>query len=71
MKKVLVSLFASMPEKCLDFIDVARAYFHTKARRRAHVDFAGGGLPRREAQKTQDVCVRCEGCGAKLGTGAH
>ncbi len=37
-KKVLFSLFASLPGWCLDFIDVVRAYFHTKARRRVHAD---------------------------------
>ena len=33
-KKFLFSLWASMPGMCLDFIDVVRAYFHAKARRR-------------------------------------
>ncbi len=37
-KKVLLSLFASMPEMCLDFIDVVRAYFHAKAGRSVYVD---------------------------------
>ena len=36
-KKVLFSLFASMLEMCLDFIDAVRAYFHAKARRDAYV----------------------------------
>ena len=34
-KKVLFSLFASMAEMCVDFIDVVRAYFHAKAGRDA------------------------------------
>ncbi len=36
-KKLLFSLFASMLEMCLDFIDAARAYFHARARREMHV----------------------------------
>ncbi len=36
-KKVLFSLFASMPERCLDFIDAVRAYFHATARRDVYV----------------------------------
>ncbi len=35
-------MFASMPEMCLDFIDVARAYFHAKARRDVYVEFPDG-----------------------------
>ncbi len=37
-KKVLFSIFASLPGLCLNFIDVTRAYLHAKARRRVYVD---------------------------------
>ncbi len=37
-KKVLFSLFASLPGLFLDFTDVVRAYFHAKARIRVYVD---------------------------------
>jgi hypothetical protein len=43
---VLFSLFASMPEMCLDFADAVQAYFHAKARRDAHVD-----LPKEDHQE--------------------
>jgi hypothetical protein len=37
-KKHLFSLWASMEEMRLDFIDVTRAYFRARARREVHVD---------------------------------
>ena len=37
-KKMLFSLWASIPGMCLDFGDVVRAYFHAKARRRVYVE---------------------------------
>ena len=37
-KKILYSLFASRERMCLDFIDVSRAYFHARSRRRMYVD---------------------------------
>ncbi len=37
-KKALLSLLASTPERCLGFIDVGRAYLHSKARRDVCVD---------------------------------
>ena len=37
-KRMLFSLWASMPGMCLDFGDVARTYFHAKARRKVYVD---------------------------------
>ena len=43
-KKVLFSVFASMPEMRLAFIDAARAYLHAKARRRQRR--SAGLLPR-------------------------
>ena len=39
-KKILFSLWASMENQCLDFIDVVRAYFHAKARREVYVDLS-------------------------------
>ncbi len=39
-------MFASTPETRLDFIDVARAYLHAKARRDVHVD-----LPKEDHQE--------------------
>ncbi len=44
-KKLFFSLFASSLGLCLDVIDVARSYFHAKARRRARVD-----LPKQDHQ---------------------
>ncbi len=41
-KKSLFSLFASMPEMRLDFIDVVRVYFHARARREMHVELPRG-----------------------------
>ncbi len=35
-----------MPETCLDFTDVGRAYFHAKARRSVHT-----GLPKEDHQE--------------------
>ncbi len=43
---MLFSLFASMPEMCLDLIDAARAYFHAKARRVVYVE-----LPKEDYQE--------------------
>jgi hypothetical protein len=37
-KKMLFSLFASKKKMSLDFIDVSRAYFHAKARRKIYVE---------------------------------
>ncbi len=45
-KRVLFSLFASMPETPLDLIDLARAYLRAKARRDAHVE-----LPEEDQQE--------------------
>ncbi len=42
-KRVLFSLFASLPGLRLDFIDVVRAYFHAKARRGVFVDLPEEG----------------------------
>ena len=39
-KKMLFSLWASMPGMCLDFGDVVRAYFHARARRRVYVELS-------------------------------
>jgi hypothetical protein len=46
VKKLLFSLCASMEETCLDFIDVARAYFHANSRRGMYVD-----LPRKDYEE--------------------
>ena len=69
-KKVLFSLFASMPEMRLDFIDVVRAYFHAKARRDACVDLPRK-IARRKRAQTQEGDVRREGCSPELGAGVH
>ncbi len=45
-KKLLFSLWASMEEMCLDFTDVARAYFHARVRREMYVD-----LPREDHEE--------------------
>ncbi len=37
-KKILFSLWSSQEGLCLEFIDVARAYFHAGARRLTYVD---------------------------------
>ncbi len=42
-KKMLFALWASIPGTSLDFIDVVRAYFHAKARRRACVELSRDG----------------------------
>ncbi len=39
-KKMLFSLWASIPGMRLDFGDVARAYFHAKAKRKVYVDLS-------------------------------
>ena len=40
VKKMLFSLWASVPGMRLDFGDVARAYFHAKARRKVYVELS-------------------------------
>ncbi len=68
--KVLFSLFTSMPEICLDFIDVVRAYFHAKASRDVCVE-----LPKEDHH--EEMCgklkgdVRHQGCSQKFGPGVH
>ncbi len=39
-KKMLFSLWASVPGLRLDFRDVVRAYFHARARRKAYVELS-------------------------------
>ncbi len=39
-KRMLFSLWASVPGMCLDFGDVVRAYFHARARRGVYVELS-------------------------------
>ena len=66
-KKMLFSLWASMPGMCLDFGDVVRAYFHAKARRKVYVelskeDYEEGkcGLLRKAKYGTRDAAQNWE-----------
>ncbi len=68
-KKVLSSLRASLPGLCLDFIDVAKAYFHVKARRRVHVVLPEGD--RQDVREAQKGDVRDERCCAERGVGVQ
>ena len=52
-KKMLFSLYASKEKMCLDFIDVSRAYFHAKARRKLYVE-----LPPEDAE--EGMCGKLE-----------
>ncbi len=61
-KKMLFSLWASVPGVCLDFRDVVRAYFRAEARRRVCVelsneDFEEGtcGLLKKAMHGTRDA----------------
>ncbi len=66
--KVLFSLFASMPEMCLDFIDLVRANFQAKARRDVH-----GELPKADHQEEMRGKLKKahEGRSPELGAGVH
>ena len=52
-KKMLFALFASKEKMCLDFVDVSRAYFHAKARRKLYVE-----LPPEDAE--EGMCGKLE-----------
>ena len=61
-KKMLFSLWASVPGMCLDFGDVVRAYLHARARRKVYVelskeDYEEGkcGLLRKAMYGTRDA----------------
>ena len=66
-KKILFSLWASIPGMCLDFGDVVRAYFHAKATQRVYVelpkeDFEDGkcGVLKKAMYGTRDAAQNWE-----------